>query len=44
MKWNLVFLPEADDDLGRLDNGVRLIVLKAIKKVQQNPLPREEGG
>lgn len=44
MKWNLVFLPEADDDLGRLDNGVRLIVLKAIKKVQKNPLPREEGG
>ena len=44
MKWDVRFLPEADDDLSRLDNGVRRIVLKAIKKVQENPLPQEEGG
>ncbi len=44
MNWDLRYLPEAEDDLDRLDNGVRKIVLKAIKKVRKNPLPKNEGG
>ena len=44
MKWEVQFLPEAEDDLDRLDKSVRGIVLKAIEKVKQNPLPKEEGG
>ena len=38
MSWTLEYLPEA------LDGSQRLLVLKAIKKVQQNPLPAEENG
>lgn len=44
MKWDVLFLPEAEDDLDRLDKGIRGIVLKALEKVRQNPLPKEEGG
>ena len=49
MSWTLEYLPEAEKDLKALDGSQRLlvlkaIVLKAIKKVQQNPLPAEENG
>lgn len=44
MIWKLEFLPEALDDLETLDNSIRVPVLKGIKKVQQNPLTKEEGG
>lgn len=44
MIWKLEFLPEALDDLETLDNSIRVPVLKGIKKVQQNPLSKEEGG
>ena len=44
MIWKLEFLPEVLDDLDSLDNSIRLPVLKGIRKVQQNPLPKEEGG
>ena len=44
MIWKLEFLPEALDDLETLDNSIRIPVLKGIKKVQQNPLSKEEGG
>lgn len=38
MSWTLEYLPEAEKDLKALDGSQRLLVLKAIKKVQQNPL------
>ncbi|MBD5159022.1 MAG: type II toxin-antitoxin system RelE/ParE family toxin [Ruminococcus sp.] len=44
MKWSVEYLPEAKKDLKNLDGSQRLLVLKAIKKVQTNPLPQSEGG
>ena len=38
MNWKLEYLPEAEKDLKDLDGSQRILVLKAIKKVQQNPL------
>ena len=35
---------EAEKDLKRLDRSQQLQVLKAIKKVSENPLPNTEGG
>ena len=44
MSWRVVYLPEAEKDLRRLDGSQRVLVLKAIRKVRENPLPAEEGG
>ena len=44
MNWELRFLPEAADDMEKLNRSVLPQVLKGIKKVQQNPLPRTRGG
>ena len=44
MKWSVEFLPEASDDLNRLDGSVRPQILKGIQKVSQNPLPDSSGG
>ncbi len=44
MNWNLEYLPEAEKDLRELDGSQRILVLKAIKKVLQNPLPLNEHG
>ena len=44
MSWKLSYLPEAEKDLKALDGSQRILVLKAIKEVQQNPLPAEENG
>lgn len=44
MSWKLSYLPEAEKDLKALDGSQRILVLKAIKKVQQNSLPAEENG
>lgn len=44
MNWQLDFLPEARKDLRSLDGSQRILVLKALKKVQQNPLPTSEQG
>lgn len=44
MNWSLRFLPEAQKDFERLDGAQRILVAKALKKVQQNPLPLHEGG
>ena len=44
MSWRLEYLPEAEKDLKDLDGSQRILVLKAIKKVQQNPLPIDEQG
>jgi mRNA interferase RelE/StbE len=44
MSWTLAYLPEAEKDLKALDGNQRILIQKAIKKVQQNPLPSEENG
>ena len=44
MKWDVVYLPEALDDLRGLDGSQRILVRKAIQKVTANPLPEYEGG
>lgn len=41
MTWELEYLPEAQSDL---DNSIRQPVIKGIKKVQQNPVSKEESG
>lgn len=38
MNWNIEFIPEANEDLGKLDGSVRPQILKGIRKVSQNPL------
>ena len=42
--WELSFLPEAREDLRALDGSQRIRVVKAIAKVQSNPLPSSAGG
>ena len=42
--WELSFRPEAREDLRALDGSQRIRVVKAIAKVQSNPLPSSEGG
>ena len=44
MSWKVEYLPEAEKDLKGLDGSQRTLALKAIKKVQQNPLPVDEQG
>ena len=44
MRWKIRYLPEAEKDLKALDGSQSILVLKDIKKVQQNPLPAEENG
>lgn len=44
MNYEVVYLPEAREDLLKLDGSQRKMVLKAIKKIQTNPLPNYEGG
>lgn len=44
MNWSVEYLPEAKKDLKNLDGSQRVLVLKAIRKVQTNPLPQSEGG
>ncbi|MBQ3477515.1 MAG: type II toxin-antitoxin system RelE/ParE family toxin [Clostridia bacterium] len=44
MSWDIKYLPEADKDLDSLSRQQQVLVKKAIKKVQGNPLPQSEGG
>jgi mRNA interferase RelE/StbE len=44
MSWEYEYLPEAKKDLLALDGSQRKLVLKALAKVQQNPLSQAEGG
>ena len=44
MAWQAKYHDEALGDLDRLDASVRSMVLKGIKKVLVNPLPRTDGG
>lgn len=42
--WEVRLLDEAKDDLKKLDNSTRIKVLKAMRRIAQNPLPHVEGG
>ena len=44
MIWELVYLPEVEDDYNQLTRRQQLITDKAIKRVKGNPLPNNEGG
>ncbi len=44
MSWAVEFLPEALQDMEKLDHSVQVLVVKGIKKVSQNPLPNSQGG
>ena len=44
MKWNVDFLPEARTDLKDLSGNQSHRVVKAIERVRENPLPKDEGG
>lgn len=44
MSWNVKYLPEALEDMKKLDGSQKIFVRKAIQKVCQNPLPQSEGG
>lgn len=44
MKWQIKFIPQAKDDFNRLDGSNKKLVLKALEKVSNNPLPESEGG
>jgi len=42
--WDVVYTEEAEKDKDSLDVSAKNQVLKAIRKVSQNPLPKNEGG
>ena len=44
MIWEVVYLPDAEQDLKNLNRRQQLVVDKAINKVKENPLPQNEGG
>lgn len=44
MKWAVEYLPEAEKDLYELDGSQRKVIIKALQKVQNNPLSCQEGG
>lgn len=44
MSWQVLYLPEAENDMRALARNQQLIVRKAIDKVKENPLPQSEGG
>ena len=44
MSWKLVIRPKAQEDFNRLDHSQKMLVLKRLSKVKENPLPQREGG
>ena len=44
MSWEIIYLPEVEKDYENLHHRQQLIVDKSITKVQENPLPQNEGG
>lgn len=42
--WTIKFIPEAQEDLRKLDGSLVKQVLAGIRKVSSNPLPQSEGG
>lgn len=43
MKWNIEYIKEAQRDLKRLDPYNRKLILKAIEKTAERPLPPPDG-
>ncbi|MCM1244487.1 MAG: type II toxin-antitoxin system RelE/ParE family toxin [Roseburia sp.] len=43
MKWTVEYIKEAQRDLRKLDPYVRKLVLKAIEKIAEHPLPPPDG-
>ena len=43
MPWNIVYIKEAQNDLKKLDPYNRKIILKAIEKTADRPLPPPDG-
>ena len=43
MKWNIEYIAEAQRDLKRLDSYNRKLILKAIEKTAERPLPPPDG-
>lgn len=43
MKWTVEYTKEAQKDLRKLDQHSRKMILKAIGKTAENPLPHPEG-
>lgn len=43
MKWRVEYIKAAQKDLRKLDRYSRKIILKAIEKTAENPLPHPEG-
>lgn len=44
MNWGIRYLPEAEEDLKKLDGSQSRKVSKAIDRVLTNPLPHSKGG
>ena len=44
MSYELTYLPEAIDDMKKLDGSQRKMVRKALGKLKDNPLPQTAGG
>lgn len=44
MSYKIKYSDEALDDLTKIDTSAKNIILKTIKRVAENPLPRSEGG
>lgn len=42
--WAIKMIPEAKEDLKKLDGSLIKQVLAGIRKVSENPLPQSEGG
>ena len=42
--WEVEYTKEAENDRNSLDTSQRQQVLKAIRKVSKNPLPKAQGG
>lgn len=43
MRWNIEYIKEAQNDLKKLDPYNRKIILKAIEKTAERPLPPPDG-
>ena len=43
MKWEIEYIKEAQRDLKRLDPHMRKVILKAIEKTAERPLPPSDG-
>ena len=44
MNYELIYIPEAIEDMKNLGGSQRKLVRKALEKLKGNPLPQTEGG